>query len=567
MASTRSSNLKRHKRSQSGRSKKKQFPCLHDGCGRAFKRASDLRSHGRAHSDERLFPCPYDGCGEAFKRPGQLRIHRRTHSGVKPFPCSDGGCKKKFKSSGELASHHRSVHSGKKPHICLYPNCGSSFAQSSNLISHIRRAHTGEKNHQCPTCVKAFNDLTKLKDHIRTHTGERPHICETCGKGFAQTSNLRTHTRTHIEKLRKCRNCDDTPLDLKEHKCTRVKTKPFKCPCGTGSTTRSNFLKHERVCPLNKDHRGHASASGKPRRHIKSHPRQNPSGEESTIRRESWYGKLERHLEAWKGRCAFCFIHNLGGAGHSISECLQDDVQAVWDKCAILQEELPKEGYLGCRLCYLPLKICDHWELEDRIKWRESNTKICQFSGIVIPVVATLLVENDVGRISTLFDVVDIRDHLNHTSEGIYQWLRQRWGDTDASWSIQLFYRVSAILNIENHTTGANATTTLRKSNSGEDVANIDPRLWALEGGHRLEGKNEELLAQNPAVSIDALRLHESQTEELEKEVREFCAQHCPGQPITRDIAKQLTIHLCYRNGIADKYWSKHRPGDPSEET
>jgi hypothetical protein len=37
-------------------------------------------------------------------------------------------------------------------------------------------------------------------------------------------------------------------------------------------------------------------------------------------------------------------------------------------------------------------------------------------------------------------------------------------------------------------------------------------------------GKSEEISAYNTAFNIDALRLDESQTKELGKEVREFCA-------------------------------------------
>jgi hypothetical protein len=204
----------------------------------------------------------------------------------------------------------------------------------------------------------------------------------------------------------------------------------------------------------------------------------------------AWYGNLEQYLEAWKGTCAFCLIHNLADARHSINECLHDGKQAVWDKCAILQEELPKEGYSGCRLCYVPLKICHHWEFNDRIGWTESGTKICQFSGLVIPVVATLLVENDAGRISNLFDIADIRDDLNQTSEGIFRWLRQRWGDTGASWSIQLFCKVSAILNMESQTDASTALRTLR----GKDFAKMDlvqlksySKIWMESQSYRIE--------------------------------------------------------------------------------
>lgn len=174
------------------------------------------------------------------------------------------------------------------------------------------------------------------------------------------------------------------------------------------------------------------------------------------------YESLEQYLEALKGRCAFCFIHKLGDARHSINECLHNSKRAVWDKCAILQKELSKEGYSGCRLCYVPLKICDHWEWENKVGWTESGTKLCQFSGLVIPVVATLLVENDAGTLGSLVDIADIAVDLSQPSEGLYWWLRQRWRDTGASRGIWLFCKVSAILNMESHPVGADASTTLR---------------------------------------------------------------------------------------------------------
>lgn len=211
------------------------------------------------------------------------------HSDERPYICSYPNCGKSFKRSRDQTSHHRSVHSGEKPHSCTYSGCERAFALPSNLDSHIRQVHLGEKKWECSICRKGFYTSSKLEAHMNTHTGKKPHACPKCGKGFAQHGNRRAHMLTHEEKPRKCRKCDGTfdPSSPEEHECTGIKTKPFKCPCGKGSTTSQNFRKHQRVCPPRKDicqdyicpYCGHACGdSGNLKGHIKNHPRENSQG-------------------------------------------------------------------------------------------------------------------------------------------------------------------------------------------------------------------------------------------------------------------------------------------------
>jgi hypothetical protein len=433
--------------------------CLHPGCGKAFARASGLRSHQKTHSTERPFTCLYPGCGKAFKRRSELRTHGRAHSEERPFPCPS--CPGTFKSSADRASHQLS-HSKERRWAC--PHCGETYLRSGQLTIHIR-THTQETPYHCRYCPKEFRGSGELAKHERVHSKERPYACPICLERFTQISNRNTHVRGQ-HRAYNCPHCTmafTSSDELKDHGCSG--SKDYICfGCGAAFPDSGLLSTHER------------------RTHTRDKSQQKHPATSGRMRQGEWYRKLEEYLGAWEGRCAFCSMHNLGDTGHFMNVCVEEGIQRVRDKCTRLQKELPKKGYQGCHLCYLPLRICDHWESRgDETGWRESETEVCQFSGLVNPAVATLLVQNEAGSISTSFDLVDIGDCLNQPSEAIYEWLRRRWGETEASWNIQLFFRISAALNIKKT---ADATTTLPNSDNtlcSEDVANIDPWLLALD--------------------------------------------------------------------------------------
>ena len=50
--------------------------------GRPFKAKYKLVNHIRVHTGEKPFPCPFPGCGKVFARSENLKIHKRTHTGT-----------------------------------------------------------------------------------------------------------------------------------------------------------------------------------------------------------------------------------------------------------------------------------------------------------------------------------------------------------------------------------------------------------------------------------------------------------------------------------------------------
>jgi uncharacterized C2H2 Zn-finger protein len=80
-------------------------------CDKTFKRPSTLNEHIRAtHTTERLI-C--NTCGKALRRANDLKRHEKLHLGEKPFTCSastaggEVGCGKRFSRLHSLREHQR----------------------------------------------------------------------------------------------------------------------------------------------------------------------------------------------------------------------------------------------------------------------------------------------------------------------------------------------------------------------------------------------------------------------------------------------------------------------------
>ncbi|RXG60459.1 Zinc finger Y-chromosomal protein 1 [Armadillidium vulgare] len=74
--------------------------------------------------------------------------------------------------------------------------CGRTFDDLSRLRLHIKyheRYH--RSSNICPICGRKSQSPSHLLVHIRTHTGERPHACTQCSYRASDPSNLTKHIR------------------------------------------------------------------------------------------------------------------------------------------------------------------------------------------------------------------------------------------------------------------------------------------------------------------------------------------------------------------------------------
>ncbi|SMN20696.1 similar to Saccharomyces cerevisiae YDR146C SWI5 Transcription factor that activates transcription of genes expressed at the M/G1 phase boundary and in G1 phase [Maudiozyma saulgeensis] len=95
----------------------KMFQCLYPGCGKAFKRRYNVRSHIQTHLQDRPYQCDYEGCGKAFVRNHDLVRHKRTHE-AKLYGCP---CGKRFNKESSLMNHRNKMtcSGGKKFDTCI----------------------------------------------------------------------------------------------------------------------------------------------------------------------------------------------------------------------------------------------------------------------------------------------------------------------------------------------------------------------------------------------------------------------------------------------------------------
>ena len=111
--------------------------------------------------------------------------------------------------------------------------------------------HTDEKPYSCPTCGRAFKELSTLQNHERIHSGERPFVCETCGKSFRQRVSYLVHRRIHTGVMPY--SCD---LCGKKFRY-KVTQRTHKCPGKTDDDTifqdETNNEMEKSLRPLSED--------------------------------------------------------------------------------------------------------------------------------------------------------------------------------------------------------------------------------------------------------------------------------------------------------------------------
>lgn len=161
--------------------------------------------------------CKY--CGKFCKTRQHLNIHVYHFHREGEYACRERGCDFKAKLCMELKRHEKREHP--KPILCNVDGC-TDLVLPSDARAHNRENHPHllEAVHECiwPECDKKFDDLSRLRRHLRMHTAFKRYRCrwEDCDYASEQKGTTVAHIRVcHLNLPRT--QAEELQLNLEVH--------------------------------------------------------------------------------------------------------------------------------------------------------------------------------------------------------------------------------------------------------------------------------------------------------------------------------------------------------------
>lgn len=159
------------------------FACPH--CSEEFPYKASMLEHCSV-CQAKSFSCHH--CEKKYVNERQLKQHLALVKGIKNHKCII--CSKFFANVSDLKLHGRS-HTNDRPYRCTFPGCQKKFRVNSHLSAHMD-THNTHKNYKCPSCNKMFQTRGARRIHQRTHAAVLSK-CEICHKTFKQRSHYVRH--------------------------------------------------------------------------------------------------------------------------------------------------------------------------------------------------------------------------------------------------------------------------------------------------------------------------------------------------------------------------------------
>ena len=158
--------------------------------------------------------------------------------------------------------------------------------------------------------------------------------------------------------------------------------------------------------------------------------------------------ELRKYLEEWSQVCPLCHWRGGPEQGHRIVQCPRPEAYNITEAVARMTKGIRYDEKFGCcHYCGIPQAICERWkQKEEQGWWEEDKSRKCQYQGVLIEVICTLLVEGE----DDIYEEVKewIRMHgVDVTDEKqVWKWLAERveWGGIEATRMAQVFYRLTS---------------------------------------------------------------------------------------------------------------------------
>jgi hypothetical protein len=109
-------------------------------------------------------------------------------------------------------------------------------------------------------------------------------------------------------------------------------------------------------------------------------------------------------------------------------------------------EEVKYERFSSCYYCGVPQAICKQWVQKGGQGWWERDINgSCQYKGVLIGVVATLLAEGEDEAVEEVYKWIRGLGVEVEDIGAIYKWLGERvkWGGIEATRMVQVFYKLA----------------------------------------------------------------------------------------------------------------------------
>jgi RecQ family ATP-dependent DNA helicase len=161
--------------------------------------------------------------------------------------------------------------------------------------------------------------------------------------------------------------------------------------------------------------------------------------------------ELERTLERWHQRCPICYIQIVDDAVamHPITECPQPAAEIInghVEKMFRTMTDGRKYAPFSCCFpCGVPQAICQQFEPSPHGGWRQMAGIKCQFPGVVIPTVVSIMHLDPGGCSEPVYQWMEADGVDRDRDDQVYTWFGQkvRWGGIEATRLVQVFYFTS----------------------------------------------------------------------------------------------------------------------------
>ena len=159
--------------------------------------------------------------------------------------------------------------------------------------------------------------------------------------------------------------------------------------------------------------------------------------------------QLRKRLEKWCRTCPACHLAgDFGGETHHITDCWRRDTVEIIEQAVVMQQHVERVGGFrgrgGCSRCGVPRAICQGWQVKADGDWEEVPGQQCQYTGMLIPAVVTMLMDGSNEGWAVVESWMDRDGVIGTKPAEAFEWFRQgRWWDdmeVEAAQIVRVFY-------------------------------------------------------------------------------------------------------------------------------